>query len=267
MVLDVDSVLLDLGIVQIHYYSLTMFLGFFVGGILYFRECKKHKIDNEKSTDLLFWTVIVSIIGSRIWFVLFNLDYYLNNFLDIFKVWEGGLAIHGGIIASIVLIYFYTKKHKIPLVKMLDIMAVSLIIGQVIGRWGNFFNSEAHGGIVSLEFLQSIHLPKFIIDGMFIGGAYYHPTFLYEGFLNLLGFTCFILIRKYYKNLKVGMLSGMYLIWYGIVRFFVEAMRTDKLMLGSMSVAQSISVISLVTGICLLYHFSRSNKLYRDVSA
>ena len=257
-----NPILLEIGSIKIYWYSITMFLGILIGGFLVYKEAIKHKIKEEFITDLFFYLIPISLIGARIYYVIFNLDYYLLNPINILKVWEGGLAIHGGIIAGLIFIIFYTRKHKVNTLKILDFIVVGLIIGQAIGRWGNFFNSEAHGGITTLKHLQSLYIPKFIIDGMYIGGNYYHPTFLYESMWCIIGFIILIIIRKN-KNLKIGTLSSFYLIWYGIGRFMIEGMRTDSLMFGFIRIAQLVSVLMIIIGISMYIIFNyKIKKLY-----
>ena len=212
---------------------------------------------------MVFYDIIFGLLGARIYYVLFNLDYYLYNLSEILAVWNGGMAIHGAIIGATATMIYFCKKKKMPLLKVLDIGCVSLIIGQTIGRWGNFFNSEAHGGIVSLEFLEKLHLPQFIIDGMYINGNYYHPTFLYESCLNLICFIILLILRRN-KKIKTGMIVSIYLIWYGIVRFFIEGLRTDSLMLGNLRIAKVISLSLIIFGIILLIK-SRKNNVYNEV--
>ena len=142
---------------------------------------------------------------------------------------------------------------------MLDICAPALIIGQIIGRWGNFFNSEAHGGIVTRSFLESMHLPNFIIDGMYINGNYYHPTFLYESLHNLICFIDLMILRKN-KKIRLGVIAGIYLMWYSVVRFFVESLRTDSLMLGSLKMAQVISIVLFIVGLVLIILSSKKER-------
>jgi phosphatidylglycerol:prolipoprotein diacylglycerol transferase len=137
---------------------------------------------------------------------------------------------------------------------MMDIAVPSLIIAQAIGRWGNFFNGEAHGPETTLVNLQNMHLPEFIVDGMNIDGIYYHPTFLYESLWCVLGFLLLILIRRYYKCLKIGQLTSFYLIWYGTGRLFIESLRTDSLMLGSLKVAQIISIFMIIIGLLIFIY-------------
>ena len=140
------------------------------------------------------------------------------------------------------------KKYKQDMVMIIDTVVPGLILAQAIGRWGNFFNSEAHGGIVSRAFLEKLHIPKFIIDGMYINGVYYHPTFLYESIWCLLGFILLMLLRKFSKR-KRGILMYSYFIWYGTGRFFIEGLRTDSLYIGMFRISQIVSLILVIVGI------------------
>lgn len=241
---------INLGFIQIHYYSITMLLGLIIGSKIILKECKKQNIDEKQVEDIIFYSILFGIIGARLYYVIFEFNQYKNNIIDIFKVWQGGLAIHGGIIAGLLVIIFFTKKYKINLLKLLDITVVGLIIGQAIGRWGNFFNQEAHGPKVDLEVLQNLKLPQFIIDGMNIGNYYYHPTFLYESIWCILGFIVLLLIRKI-KYIKLGQCTSFYLVWYGIGRFLIESLRTDSLYLGNIKVAQFISILMITSGILM----------------
>ena len=139
------SELIRIGSLSISWYSVCILIGVLVAGTLFLFECKKYEIDLNFATNLIFWTVIFGIIGARLYYVIFNLDYYLSEPLEILKVWNGGLAIHGGILVGLIFIIFYTKKYKVRTLKVTDMVVVGLIIAQAIGRWGNFFNQEAHG--------------------------------------------------------------------------------------------------------------------------
>lgn len=260
-----NRVLVDLGFTRIYWYSFTMFLGILAGIMVAKIEIKRKKIDLFFFDNMAFYAILFGFVGARIYYVLFNLDYYLSEPLEIIKVWNGGLAIHGGIIGAIIAIYVYCKKNKMNMLEIVDICAPALIIGQVIGRWGNFFNSEAHGGVVTRSFLEGLHLPKFIIDGMYIDGVYYHPTFLYESLLNLICFIILMILR-HNKKIKLGVISGIYLMWYGVVRFFIESLRTDALMLGNIRMAQVISIVIFIIGLVLII-FSRNKEKYnKEVS-
>ena len=245
-----NPIFLEIGPVQIYWYSVFILIAFIIGGLLAFKEAKRFNISSDFMTNMCFYLIPLVLIGARLYYVLFNLDYYLTYPMDILKVWEGGLAIHGGIIAGLLFILFYTRKHKVSFIRILDIVVVSLIIGQAIGRWGNFFNGEAYGPVVSLEFLKNLHLPKFIIEGMYIAGEYHHPTFLYESLWCLLGFIILMILR-YRKKLLLGGLTSFYLVWYGLERFIVEGLRTDSLMLGNIKMAQLISLAMIIIGIIL----------------
>lgn len=244
-----NPILLKIGNITIYWYSIMILIGFLIASYLITKESKKFNIKKEIITDMLFYTIIIGILGARLYYVIFNLDYYSKNILDIFKVWEGGLAIHGGIIAGAIFIIVYTKKKNLNTLKILDICVPGLLIGQALGRWGNFFNQEAHGPITTIDKLK--YLPKFIQKGMYIDGNYYMPTFLYESILCIIGLIIILIIRRKLK-LKNGQITGFYLIWYGIIRFIIESFRTDSLMLSILKQAQIISIIMIVIGVILI---------------
>ncbi len=246
-----NPVIINLGIIEIRWYSVLILLGFILGYYLVINKCKQENIDKTLISDLCFYLIIVSILGARIYYCIFEWKYYINNPIDIIKIWEGGLAIHGGVIAGIIFIYFYTKKKKLEFLKLLDIFAPSLVLGQAIGRWGNFFNGEAYGPITTFENLKNLHIPKFIIDGMYIGGNYHVPTFFYESIGCLIIFIILIILRNK-KSTKIGIITSIYFILYGLVRFFIEGLRTDSLMLFNIKVAQLISIIMILIGIYII---------------
>lgn len=246
-----NPVIINLGIIEIRWYSVLILLGFILGYYLVIKKCKQENIDKTLISDLCFYLIIVSILGARIYYCIFEWKYYINNPIDIIKIWEGGLAIHGGVIAGIIFIYFYTKKKKLEFLKLLDIFAPSLVLGQAIGRWGNFFNGEAYGPITTFENLKNLHIPRFIIDGMYIGGNYHVPTFFYESIGCLIIFIILIILRNK-KSTKIGIITSIYFILYGLVRFFIEGLRTDSLMLFNIKVAQLISIIMILIGIYII---------------
>jgi phosphatidylglycerol:prolipoprotein diacylglycerol transferase len=255
-----DKVALDLGIIQIYWYSIFIFLGILVGSIIIYLESKKREIDLDFVINLIFNTVIVSIIGARLYYVIFNLDYYLSNPIEILEIWNGGLAIHGGILIGLITVIVYCKKHEVEVLKMLDIIVVGLIIAQAIGRWGNFFNQEAYGAVTTVQKLKTTGIPDFIINGMYISGEYREPTFFYESIWNVFGFIALLIIRRY-PYLKTGQLSGFYLIWYSSARFIIEGKRADSLMLGNLKMAQLISVIMIIAGIILFIYYKNIKKV------
>ncbi len=264
-----DPIMFSLFGIEIHWYSILILIGIIIGLIILEKEAKKFKYPKELIFNICFWAIIFGIIGARIYYVIFNFSYYQNNLLEIFAIWNGGLAIHGGIIAGVITVIFFAKKYHLNFLKLLDMAAPSLILAQAIGRWGNFFNGEAHGIAVSLSKLQDLLVPNFIIEGMNIGGIYYLPTFYFESLWCLLGFIILIIIRKM-KYIKIGATTSIYLMWYSFGRFFIEAWRTDSLMIGGFKVAQIISVMLFITGLVYLIYLSRKGKyeeLYNDINA
>ncbi|MBC2579223.1 prolipoprotein diacylglyceryl transferase [Clostridium sp. DJ247] len=211
---------------------------------------------NSKAKDYNFDTLIdtflvsfpAAVIGARVYYVVFQFNDYKDNLIDIFNIRQGGLAIHGGVLFGLAAAYLYTKYKKIDFIEAADIAAPSIILGQAVGRWGNFFNGEAHGGPVSYEFIQ--RFPKFIQEGMNIGGIYYHPTFLYESIWDLC--VCIILVYILRKGVKKGSVILTYIGLYSLGRFFIEGLRTDSLMFGSIRVAQLISVLGIIVSIAFL---------------
>lgn len=248
---------------NVYYYSLCILLGVIVAYILITREGKKQGLPKEFISDLIFYTLIIGILGARVYYCVFNLDYYLANPSEILKIYNGGLAIHGGVIAGLVFVYFYTKKKNISFIKILDIVAPAVIIAQSFGRWGNFFNQEAHGGITTYQNLKNMHIPEFIINGMHIEGKYYYPTFFFESIWCLIGFIILMIARRN-KNLRKGFQIGFYFIWYGIGRFFIEAFRTDSLMFFGLKIAQIVSLIGIIIGIIIIVT-NKNKKYYNEM--
>lgn len=248
---------------NVYYYSLCILLGVIVAYILITREGKKQGLPKEFISDLIFYTLIIGILGARVYYCVFNLDYYLANPSEILKIYNGGLAIHGGVIAGLIFVYFYTKKKNVSFIKILDIVAPAVIIAQSFGRWGNFFNQEAHGGITTYQNLKNMHIPEFIINGMHIEGKYYYPTFFFESIWCLIGFIILMIARRN-KNLRKGFQIGFYFIWYGIGRFFIEALRTDSLMFFNLKIAQIVSLIGIIIGIIIIVT-NRNKKYYNEM--
>ena len=249
---------IQIGNITIYYYSILILLGVIIGLYLALKEADKNGIGRSFISDLSFYVILFGIIGARIYYVVFNYSEYKNNFLDIFKIWNGGIAIYGAIIGGGIATYVYCKKKNKSFIKTIDTMVPSLIIAQAIGRWGNFFNHEAYGSIVSREFLERIHIPNFIIEEMYINGFYHHPTFLYESIWDLGVFLFLFIFRK--KQKYQGQILVDYIILYSIGRFFIEGLRTDSLMLGPLRMAQVISLACIILGVILNYILSRRAK-------
>ena len=180
-----------------------------------FRMVEALHIKKDFLFNMMFWTIIFGIIGARVYYVLFNIEYYMEYKAEIIKIWNGGLAIHGAIIAGLITVIVYCNKYKVNTRKILDICAPALLISQGIGRWGNFFNQEAFGTAVNYHTLANIRIiPQFVIDNMYIDGAYHLPMFYFESLLCLLGFIIMLFIRRR-KYIHNGQVFAFYLIWYG----------------------------------------------------
>ncbi|MBX9954296.1 prolipoprotein diacylglyceryl transferase [Peribacillus simplex] len=248
-----NPIAIDLGPIQVHWYGLIIGFGVLLGLIIALRESERRGLDKEIFTDLILFAVPIAIISARIYYVIFQWEYYSQNPGDIIKIWNGGIAIHGALIGSVLTAIVFAKVKKVSFWKLVDIAAPSLLLGQAIGRWGNFMNQEAHGGEITRSFLENMHLPEFIINQMYINGTYYHPTFLYESIWNILGVIILLSLRK--VNLRRGELFLTYVIWYSIGRYFVEGLRTDSLMLTeSLRIAQVISIVLVAVAIALVVY-------------
>ncbi|MDD2504769.1 MAG: prolipoprotein diacylglyceryl transferase [Bacilli bacterium] len=248
------------------WYTLIILTAVVTGIILTQIEAKRFEVKEDFIFNMAFWAIVFGLIGARLYYVLFNWEYFSLNLSEIYKVWEGGLAIHGGIIAGLLTIYIYCKRYKVRTLRYLDFIVIPLLLSQAIGRWGNFFNSEAHGVATTAAKLKSLFIPNFIIEGMKIDGVYYTPTFLFESLSCFLLFILFLFIRRSKYN-KVGTLTGLYLIGYGIIRFFIEMSRTDALLLGGFKIAQIVSIIMITCGLVLIAINTRKSKfedLYND---
>jgi len=258
-------------------------LAFYLG----IREAKRTGINVDQLTDGFLWIVPVSILGSRLWYVAFEFEAFVdsrgifNTLLRILGFANGnlnfsefglaGLAIHGAFFTAFVCVLIFTKKKKMNLLKLLDLMAVGFLCAQTFGRWGNFLNQEAHGGLIAGETLKeqweflryTLHIPEFIANNMYIFGngtsvapvtGFYQPTFLYELTLNWIGFFIAIILRRF-KGVKIGEMLSFYLIWYGGVRIFIESMRTDPLTYNIfgmvLKAATTTSVLMILGGIAL----------------
>ena len=234
--------------IDIRWYAVLILIGALGAYLFSKKEFKRAKYTDMDFFDSLFvYTLWFGIIGARLWFCAFyNLDYYLANPIAIIRVWDGGLAIQGGIFFGAIFAYIYTKVNRYPFLKILDIVLPNVLIGQAFGRWGNFINKECHGGEVAAEYFDGIL--SFLKEGMLIDGHYYEPLFFYESTLCLLGWIIIHFVLRKKQN-KRGDLAYAYLMWYGVVRFFIEARRTDSLYLGNIKMAQLTSIAFVLLGI------------------
>ncbi len=247
-----NPIFIKFGNFELRWYTLLLIIAVLLGMLILKKESKRFDVNEDFVFNMVFWSLIFGFIGARLYYVIFNWSYFSKNLSEIVKVWNGGLAIHGGIIAGYLTMVAYCKKHKAKIGRYLDFIVVPLLFAQSIGRWGNFFNSEAHGAATTAAHLRSMLVPEFVIKGMNIGGIYYTPSFYYESVACLILFIFLIIIRRT-KYIKIGSLTAYYLLGYGIIRFF--------------KMAQIVSVVMIIIGIIILTINSKKSKfedLYND---
>ena len=253
----IDPIAFSLGGLSVHWYGVIIASAVLLAIFLGTNESEKRGIKGDDIIDMMLWALPISIIGARIYYVIFEWRYYIQHPAEIIALWNGGIAIYGGLIAGGLTVYWFTKKRGLPFWLVLDIAAPSVIIAQAIGRWGNFVNQEAHGEATTKAFLEGIHIPDFIVNNMNIEGVYYQPTFLYESLWNVLGFILLLILRRRKNLLKRGEVALSYVLWYSFGRFFIEGLRTDSLMLAqTIRVSQLLSIL-LFVGAILLWIYRR----------
>ncbi len=252
---------ISIGGISIQWYAIIILIGALLAYFISSSRFKKNNIYIDLS-DYFVTMMLFGIIGARIWYCIFMFDeLYSNDILGIFRIWEGGLAIQGGVIAGLIYSVFYFRKHQVSLLLAGDCIMPTVLLAQSIGRWGNFMNQEAYGQVMTEAEFDALHLPEFIKEGMFINGSYYQPTFLYESVLNFIGFLLIIFVLKKLTNIE-GMQFSAYFIWYGCVRFVVEIFRSDSLMLGSLKMAQVTSIAFVIGGLALAIYSWKRGKRY-----
>lgn len=237
----------SIGNIHIHWYGICIACAFLMGSFICSKYAQEKGENPSYFFDLSTYILILGIICARLYYVVFNWQYYSHNLLDIFKIWQGGLAIHGGIIGGLIAGILFTRYKKLSFIKYCDITAIGLVLGQAIGRWGNFFNSEAFGTPTDLPWKLYIPLDK--RPETFLQYEYFHPTFLYESLWNFIIFLfLFFVLRKVVK--KEGIVFFSYLGLYSIGRYFIESLRTDSLLfLDYFKTAQIVSLICLTISI------------------
>lgn len=247
--LAINPIAFKIGPLSIAWYGIIIAVGIILAYMLVQHEMVKRGVHPDFLTDLLIWAIPISILSARIYYVAFSWDYYKDHPGQIIQIWNGGIAIHGALIGAFITAYVFTKIRGVSFWKIADITAPGLLVGQIIGRWGNFMNQEAHGGPVSEHFLETTIIPDWIMNQMTIEGVTYHPTFLYESMWNLVGLIIILLLRR--VSLKRGEMFLFYLTWYSFGRFFIEGMRTDSLYGGALRAAQVVSIMTIVIAVIL----------------
>ena len=231
----------------VHWYGIIIAVGIILAVIYCCSVAKREGENYETLMDLVLYAIPISVIFARTYYVIFSWDSYKDNLIDVFKIWEGGIAIYGAIIGAVLTAWVYFKSKKMNVLKMFDICCLGLLIGQSVGRWGNFVNGEAHGGFCPNPWGMSIN-----------GGECVHPTFLYESIWNAIGFLILSKLNK--KRPFYGFTFFMYLVWYGTGRFFIEGMRTDSLYFFNIRISQLVAFACVVFGIGALYFLCKNNK-------
>ena len=240
-----DPIAFSIGSLDIRWYGLIISIAFAIGIVLAVRETQRQGLDTDYTYGILLWIIPAAIIGARLYYVIFSWQIYADNPISALYIWEGGLAIHGGVIAGILVALLYCRRHKLNFLQWADIFMPSLILGQAMGRWGNFFNTEAYGREIAPDSFWS-----WIPMQVYVNGAYHHPTFLYESIWDFLVFIALLwMIRKPHRH---GHIFACYLILYSCGRFFIESLRTDSLMLGPFRVAMIVSSLGVILGIFIL---------------
>lgn len=258
-----QPILISLGPINIYWYGLFIVLGALAAILVTLKLASYYGVKKQLVIDLAFWLIIFGIIGARIYHIFLELPYYLNNPLDIFKIWRGGLAIHGAIISGLITVWILAKKYKHNFWQITALIAPGLVLAQAIGRWGNYFNQELFGLPTNLPWGIPIDIINRPIQ--YLSFEYFQPTFLYESLGNLAIFIiliiCQIYIIKRVRSLPAGrqvvgyqLLAISYLALYSILRFFLEFLRTDQTpIVLNLRFPQLVSLIIII--ICLFYIF------------
>lgn len=239
-----DRVAFSIFGIDIMWYGILISLGVILGYMVAVKLAKLENISENTILDILVWALPLAIVGARAYYVIFEWDYYSKNLGEIIDIRGGGLAIYGGIIAAVTTCYVICKKKNLKFLKMLDIFMPAIALGQAVGRWGNFINKEAYGTPTNLPWAITID------------GTKVHPTFLYE---SLGDFLIFLLLVYIFKNSKKfnGQIISLYMILYGILRFFVEGLRTDSLYIGALRVSQLVSIAIIIAGVILQIKYKK----------
>lgn len=258
--------------VDIAYYGITIAIAMIVGISIALHEAKRTGQNQDTYLDLLMLTMLTSVLGARIYYVIFSWDNYKDNLSEILNIRNGGLAIYGGIIAGVITVFIYSKIKKMKFLQIADTVCMGLAAGQIIGRWGNFFNREAFGeytnNLLAMQLPVSAVRENEITSAMWnhvvtIGGVEYiqvHPTFLYEGLWNLMVLLFLFWFRK--RKKFEGELFFCYLVGYGVGRFWIESLRTDQLLLPGIHVpvSQLLSAVLVIVSLSVIIYKRRKNR-------
>ncbi len=267
-------VALSIGSLSVTWYGILITLGIILAMVFATTQAKKFGVVSDKLIDVALFGVVGGILGARLYYVAFSWDSYKNDLASIFKTWEGGLAIYGGLIGAILVGIVVVKVNKMKLLPTLDIASLGFLIGQSIGRWGNFVNVEAFGSNTTLPWgMTSARITSYLSDASNIEAlnklgvtvdatAPVHPCFLYESLWCALGFLVLFLYSKHRKF--DGEIFLMYTAWYGLGRSVIEGLRTDSLLIGSIRVSQLLAILLVVVAIVILISVRSKKKRLHD---
>lgn len=257
----------QIGPISVYWYGIIIGVGIVLSYIYALREAKRRGIEIKHIDNMAFWLILAGVLGARLYYVLFDFQYFIENPLEILAIWKGGLAIHGALLGGAAAYFTYIKIHKIHWLKYTDVIMPGVLLAQSLGRWGNFFNSEAFGRPTDLPWKLFIPFAK--RPAGFETFEYFHPTFLYESLWNLIGFIILIFLsRKFFPTShklqatsSYGIILCAYLIWYSFGRFFIEGLRLDSLYFGSFRAAQGMSIVLFTIGLIGIIYIKRKSKL------
>lgn len=235
---------------DLHWYGIIIATGIILAFVFGMKICEEHELTRDNITDILIYGLPSAIICARIYYVIFEWSDYKDNLLDIFKIWEGGIAIYGAIIGACLSTYIYCRTKKINVMKAFDVGAYGLLIGQICGRWGNFVNAEAFGAVTSLPWGMQITEISSTLS--------FHPTFLYESLWNL-GVLIILILKRKKRTFDGEMFLG-YVTLYGLGRFWIEGLRTDSLYLGAVRISQLVALLCVIVGITIIIIIKRKIK-------
>ncbi len=238
--------------VPVYYYGLLIGFGLLLAFMYAIYETKRVGLAQDDLLNMLLIALPAAIICARLYYVIFQWDSYKNNLSEVFNIRGGGLAIYGAVIGAAAVVYTYCRIKKLSIARWLDILAIGLLIGQAVGRWGNFVNGEAFGTMTDLPWAMTI-----VQDGRLIAKVV-HPTFIYESLWNSVGAVLLFLYRRH-KKFNGELFCG-YMIWYGIGRMMIEGLRADSLLIGDLRVSQLLSVCLVAVGIIIVILKRKSAK-------
>ena len=249
--LNINPVAFHIGSKPIYWYALIILTGFILGFLFIFRDCEKRGVKRENVWDIALYTLFFGIIGARVYYVLFSLSEF-RTVWDVFKIWNGGLAIYGGIIAGVITAFIYCKANKLPILNTFDVCVPALFIGQSAGRFGNFVNAEVYGGITALPWGMEIN-----------GYGPVHPLFLYESLWNITGLVILLLVRN--KKTSDGQIFCFYVFWYSFGRLFLEGMRDTTYILylipDVLGISQAVALAAMIFAMVLFVYVTKHKKL------